>query len=211
MLLLAALLSLWVQGAVAPSDGQEVLVTVLAGATLVLAFHAGRMRRSLLVAATAFAAAAVTLSVARALGADIGEGAARLTNAALLLLGPPAVALGVVRDMRSRQAVRLQALFGVLALYVLVGMLFGFVFGAMDQLGGDPVFDDGVAATVSNCLYFSFTTLTTVGYGDVTTRSDLGHTVAIFEALIGQVYLVTIVSLLVGNLGRGRPRPTVGS
>jgi hypothetical protein len=41
-----------------------------------------------------------------------------------------------------------------------------------------------------------------VGYGDFVARSDLGHTLAIFEALIGQIYLVTVVSVLVSNLGR---------
>jgi hypothetical protein len=58
---------------------------------------------------------------------------------------------------------------------------------------------------VSECLYFSFTTLTTVGYGDLTARTDLGHTLAVFEALIGQIYLVTVVSLIVGNLRRRLP------
>ena len=52
-----------------------------------------------------------------------------------------------------------------------------------------------------NCLYFSFVTLTTVGYGDVLTRSDLGHTLAVTEALVGQIYLVTVVALLVSDLG----------
>jgi hypothetical protein len=41
----------------------------------------------------------------------------------------------------------------------------------------------------------------TVGYGDFVARTDAGHTLAIFEALIGQIYLVTVVSLIVGNLG----------
>jgi hypothetical protein len=55
---------------------------------------------------------------------------------------------------------------------------------------------------VSRCQYFSFTTLATVGYGDLTARSNFGHTLSVFEAVIGQVYLVTVVSLIVGNLGR---------
>jgi hypothetical protein len=55
-------------------------------------------------------------------------------------------------------------------------------------------------------VYFSFTTLTTAGFGDLTARTDLGHTLTVFEALIGQIYLVTVVSLIVSNLGRrGRP------
>jgi hypothetical protein len=57
---------------------------------------------------------------------------------------------------------------------------------------------------VSHCLYFSFTTLATVGYGDFVARTDLGHTLAISEALIGQIYLVTVVSLIISNLRRPR-------
>jgi hypothetical protein len=98
---------------------------------------------------------------------------------------------------------------GVLALYLLLGMLFALSYGAIDRLGGDPVFAGGEDATASRCLYFSFTTLTTVGYGDIVTRSDLGHTLAVFEALLGQIYLVTVVSVLVSNLRR-RPSGSGG-
>jgi hypothetical protein len=120
----------------------------------------------------------------------------------LAALGPPAVAIGVIRDLRSSRAVRVQAVMGVLSLYMLIGMFFAFVFGAIDRLGGDPFFADGTPATVANCLYYSFTTLTTVGYGDLTARTDAGHTLSILEALTGQIYLVTVVSLIVSNLGR---------
>jgi hypothetical protein len=85
---------------------------------------------------------------------------------------------------------------------MLIGMAFGFLYGAIDRFGGDSFFAGGDPATVSHCLYFSFTTLATVGYGDFVSRSDLGHTLAVSEALIGQIYLVTVVSLIVSNLGR---------
>ena len=65
-------------------------------------------------------------------------------------------------------------------------------------------------STIANCLYFSFTTLTTVGYGDLTAASNLGHTLAMSEALVGQIYLVTVVSLIVGNLGLRRREPAEG-
>jgi voltage-gated potassium channel Kch len=81
-------------------------------------------------------------------------------------------------------------------------MLFAFVYGAIDRLADDPFFSGADEATISRCLYFSFTTLTTVGYGDLVAASNLGRTLAIFEALLGQIYLVTVVSLIVSNLGR---------
>ena len=58
------------------------------------------------------------------------------------------------------------------------------------------------------CSYFSFSTLTTVGFGDLTARSDLGRTLAVLEALVGQLYLVTVVSVGVSNLV---PRARAGS
>jgi Ion channel len=91
----------------------------------------------------------------------------------------------------------------VLCIYILAGMFFAFVYGTMDRVG-HAFFTQGVQASVAHCLYFSFTTLTTVGYGDLTAATNLGHTLSVSEALIGQIYLVTIVSVIVANLGRSR-------
>ena len=211
VLLLVTLVSLAVQGVLPPGVWQQVVVAALAGASLLLALRAAQLRPSVQKAAAVLAGLVLAISVARAAGAGVSDGAARLMNASLLLFGPPAVALGVVRDLRRSGRVRVHAVMGVLALYILIGMLFGFVYGAVDKLGGDPFFASGASATVARCLYFSFTTLTTVGYGDLVARSDLGHTLAVFEALIGQIYLVTVVSLIVGNLGRPARSDDAGS
>ena len=203
LLLIATVSSLAVQGIVAPGAVQQVIVTALAGASLLLAFRAARLGPRLIQLAAALAIAALAVSILRATSGGIGEGAAGITNAALVALGPPAIAVGLVRDLRQKGVVTVQTLFGVLSLYMLVGMAFGFVYGAIDHLGGDPFFAGGQSASVSHCLYFSFTTLATVGYGDFVARSNLGHTLSISEALIGQIYLVTVVSLIISNL---RPR-----
>jgi hypothetical protein len=197
--------SLAVQGTVEPSALQRIAVTALAGASLLLAFRAARLSPRLIAFAAGIAVAALAVSILRATTGGIGEGAALLTNAALVALGPPAIAVGLVRDLRARGVVQIQSLFGVLSLYVLIGMAFGFIYGAIDRLGGDPFFAGHGSATVAHCIYFSFTTLATVGYGDFVARTDLGHTLAVSEALIGQIYLVTVVSLIVSNL-RGPAR-----
>jgi hypothetical protein len=202
LLLATVFVAVGVQGIVSPTGVQQVLVAALSGASLLLALLAANLGGRLLVPAAVAAAVVLALSVLSAIGGGVGEGVAGLMNAALVAFGPPAVAVGVIRDLRATGHVRLQAVMGVLALYMLLGMLFAFVYGAIDRLGGDPFFANGDAATTSRCLYFSFTTLTTVGYGDFVARTDLGHTLAIFEALIGQIYLVTVVSVLVSNLGR---------
>jgi hypothetical protein len=202
LLLLAAVLSLIVQGVVSPTALQQVIVTALAGAILLLALRSARLSPRVIQIASALAIAAFVVSIVRATAGGIGDGAARSMNAALIALGPPAIVVGLIRDLRETGSVRVQSLFGVLSLYMLIGMAFGFVYGAIDYFGGDPFFAAGQSATVSNCLYFSFITLSTVGYGDFVARTDLGHTLAVFEALIGQIYLVTVVSLIVTNLRR---------
>jgi voltage-gated potassium channel Kch len=84
-------------------------------------------------------------------------------------------------------------------------MDFTFVYGAAAALGSGDFFAEGADGTPSLRLYFSYVTLTTVGYGDYTPAGDLGHTLAIVEALLGQLYLVTVVAVIVSRLHFGRP------
>ena len=81
-------------------------------------------------------------------------------------------------------------------------MFFAFLYGVIGHHRGG-FFAGGQVPTVAHCLYFSFTTLTTVGYGDFTAASNLGHTLSVTEALIGQIYLVTVVAVIVSNLAFG--------
>jgi hypothetical protein len=205
LLLASVAVTVAVQGALPASDFQALLVSVLLGADLFLAMRVARARPVVVKLAAALAATGIAINLLRWLSDAVGAGEVRALNAAVVLLGPPAVAVGLVRTLRATRSVRIEAVTGVLSLYMLIGLLFAFVFGALDRLGGDPFFADGTPATMARCLYFSFTTLTTVGYGDLTARSDLGHTLCVFEALAGQIYLVTVVSLIVSNLGRRDP------
>jgi len=204
LLLATVLACVAVQGAAPPGDLQQIAVSVLLGASLVLAVRIARVKPGVMRLAVAFALAGVAVNIVKSLGGAFGDGEVRAMNAAVALLGPPAVATGLLRTLRVTHEVRLEAVSGVLSLYVLLGLLFAFLFGAVDRLGGAPFFADGQPATAAHCLYFSFTTLTTVGYGDFVARTDLGHTLCVFEMLIGQIYLVTVVSLIVSNLRRPR-------
>jgi Ion channel len=205
VLLGAIIVAFSIQGIAEPGRWEQIVTSALLGVTLLLAFFAADMRPKFLRPAAVVVAAMVLLSVVEAINGNIDSGATRITNAFLVLLAPPAIILGVVRSLRARQAVTLEAVFGVLCVYLLLGMFYAFVYGSIDHLGGAPFFAGGEQATVAKCLYFSFTTLTTVGYGDLTARTNLGHTLSVSEALLGQIYLVTVVSLIVANLGRGRP------
>jgi hypothetical protein len=204
LLLLAIVLAFSVQGIATPGRWEEVAVTVLLGITLLLALWAADARPWLVRAAAVVVIAVIVTSVEQAAEGTIDGAATRMANALLVALAPPAVVIGVIRNLRRKQSVTVQAVFGVLCVYLLVGMFFAFVYGSIDRLGSAPFFAAGASATVAHCLYYSFTTLTTVGYGDLTASSNLGHTLSVSEALIGQIYLVTVVSLFVGNLSQTR-------
>lgn len=194
-----------VEGIAEPGRWELVLLTVLLGTALLLSLQIARARPSVMRCTQAVIAAVVAFGFARAAGGHIDERAVRATTALLVALAPPAIVVGVVRRMRETQTVSVETVLGVLCVYVLLGLFFSFVYGAVDRLDGRPFFaQPGAAASMAACVYYSFTTLTTVGYGDLTAASNLGHTLSVTEALLGQIYLVTVVSLVVSNLGRRR-------
>jgi len=209
LLLGAIIVAFAIQGVAEPGKVEEILVSVLLGATLLLALWAADSKPRIMWPATVIVAALILATIIEAASGNVGGGATRIANALLVGLAPPAIIIGVIRSLRARQAVTLEAVFGVLCVYILLGMFFASVYGTIDRFGGNPFFAGGQSATVARCLYFSFTSLTTAGYGDFTARTNLGHTLSVSEALLGQIYLVTVVSLIVANLGRSRPAAKV--
>ncbi len=206
VLLGAIIIAFAVQGIAEPAPWEQIFMTALLGVTMLLAFWAGDAKPVVIRPAIVIVVLLVIASAVEAANGDVDAGATRVANALLVGLAPPMIVIGVLRSLRARQAVTLEAVFGVLCVYILVGMFFGYVYGAIDHLGGHPFFAGDQSTTVAHCLYFSFASLTTVGYGDLTARTNLGHTLSVSEALLGQIYLVTVVSLIVANLGRSRPR-----
>ena len=206
LLLGAIIIAFAIQGIAEPGKIEEILVAVLLGATLLLSLWVADAKPRVMWGAVLIVAALILISIIEAANGNVSGGATRIANALLVALAPPAIILGVLRSLRARQAVTLEAVFGVLCVYILLGMFFASVYGTIDRFGGNPFFAGGQTATVARCLYFSFASLTTAGYGDFTARSNLGHTLSVSEALLGQIYLVTVVSLIVANLGRSRPR-----
>jgi uncharacterized membrane protein len=102
---------------------------------------------------------------------------------------------------------------GAVCIYVLLGMLFAFLYAAIDGLSSGAFFVQTSHPTTPDFLYFSYITQTTVGYGDFTAKGDLGRALAVLEAVIGQLYLVTVIAVLVSRMsgnafGTGAPAPT---
>ncbi|MFI5003433.1 MAG: potassium channel family protein [Solirubrobacterales bacterium] len=114
---------------------------------------------------------------------------------------------GIVRLIGTR-GVTLQAVAGALTTYLLIGLEFALVVRVLVGIGPHPYFEQvsNAAVTQSQEIYFSFTTLTTTGYGDLTPILNIGRMLSVLEMLIGQIYLVTVIGLLIGNLRRGAER-----
>jgi hypothetical protein len=93
---------------------------------------------------------------------------------------------------------------GAVCIYVLVGLSFAFVFEAVGEFGSQPFFASQQTATRSDYVYFSFVTMATIGYGDLTAHGRLGRALTVTEGTLGQIHLVTAVAALVSNLGRAR-------
>lgn len=115
-----------------------------------------------------------------------------------------AIAVAIAKGAVAQNEVNSRSVAGAICVYLLVGMLFMFFFGVLAELGHGPFFAQGTDGTRPIRLYFSFTTLATIGYGDYTAASNLGHALAVLEGLIGQLYLVTVVAVVVTRLGRPR-------
>ena len=121
----------------------------------------------------------------------------------LLAVTAGVILAGLVRLVIERGVV-LQAVFGALAVYMLVGLMFAFLIGALATGESTPYFASGTDATQNARVYFSFTALTTTGFGDYTAATRAGRALAVLEMLVGQLYLVTVIATLVGNLRHQR-------
>jgi hypothetical protein len=193
-----------IEGIAEPGPWEYTLLTALLGATLVLALEVADAKSVVVQGAAVLAAGLFASTLIQSLTGSVDVRAFRISDAVLVSLAPPAIILGVVRSLRARGAVTVDAVIGVICVYILIGMFYAFVYGALDHLGHTSFFAGGAAASIPHCIYYSYTTLFTVGYGDFTAATNLGHTLSMSEALLGQIYLVTVVSLIVGNLGRRR-------
>lgn len=132
---------------------------------------------------------------------DVDNAVPRVLAMLFVVLTPVAVVYGLAHQLREDGVVTLQSMFAGLCIYLLIAIAFSFIFGVLDSLG-DPFFAGGRNGSTADLLYFSFTTMTTTGYGDFVAGTEPGRALAIAEAVIGQVYLVTVVALIVANLGR---------
>jgi hypothetical protein len=188
------------------TEAARVLTIFLQGFTLIAALIVSGVRRWLVHLAAAVTGIALVTAIGILIGSgDLDLGGGRVLGFLLVALAPPAILIGVVNQARRSGKITLRTMFGVLCVYLLIGTAFAYAYGITSAVENGSFFAEISGGEQSDFLYFSFTTMTTTGYGDLTAAQDLGRSLAITEALVGQIYLVTLVALIVGNLGRARP------
>jgi hypothetical protein len=197
---LVLILGSLVFAAAAPDADWTASVLLLAYcACLVGALWTSGVTRIASIHTVMLAVGAGVVAVAQLLtGGDVLTAIVALLTGALIFATIAVIALGVA----DQGSVNSQSVSGAICVYLLLGLLFTFLYGAIAALGDGAFFAQGSDGTRSERVYFSYVTLATLGYGDYTPGNDLGRTLAILEALTGQLYLVTVVALLVSRLAR---------
>jgi len=205
IVLVLILCSLTFQVAAPETELSRFLVLILHGAVLMSALLASHAHRTLVrFAGVAVVVAIIGSGIALVGPGELNEVPGGIVNMMFIGLTPIAVANGLIRELREERTVTIRTMFGVLCIYLLVGIFFAFLYGVLEYFLEPQFFAHVSNPDISDFLYFSFATLTTVGYGDLTTTTEVGRALAIMEALIGQIYLVTVVALIIANMGRSR-------
>lgn len=187
-----------------------LLSLCLLAAVVVLSFSRAGAPRSWRWTAIASIGVAVLIGVADLVTADVAledVDAIGAAPAALLALSLAMTLPAVLAAAFAHRRITVNTVTAAITAYLLLGLLFATVFRAVDLATTTPFFVQDEAPGQADFVYFSFVTLTTVGYGDLTTATGLGRGLATLEALIGQIYLVTTVAIVVSRLGQERQRP----
>jgi hypothetical protein len=198
-LLLLVLICAYVLSAFTTGRGTDAAQLALYGGTAILSLRTSSVpkRHLKLIAAALIVGSGVMVAIS--LTSQTGRGIADVWIAVTLLF----VIVVIVRSVLSKETVTIQSIYGAFSAYMIVGLMFASVFAAIDHLGAAHFFADHEAANTETFQYFSFTTLTTLGYGDFTAVGSPGRAIAVLEALTGQVFLATLVARLVAGF---RPR-----
>lgn len=185
----------------------ESWFTLFAGALQVIALVVTLRVSGVRKGASQFgSAAAVAVFFAAVLAVATGDTDRTTIGIALWLLLTMATIVAIIRRLVGYRRVTIQLVLGLLSIHVLLGLSFGLAYLFFDAVGG-PAFAQGPQG-LSGSLYFSFVTLTTLGFGDLSPGSNVVRALSVAEAFIGQLYLVSVVAFAVGRLGLPPGRQT---
>jgi len=182
------------------------VVNALVGVMLVLAIRsAGVSRRWVrvvdIVVAVGVALLFILLIIELSTGQDGGGGIGTSPSfiVVILALFSP---IAVVSRLVQHRSITIATLLGAVTGFLLIANGFNFAFRAVDSVSSTPFF--GMEQSSTSFMYFSLVTVTTLGYGDLSPATEVARLLATTEAIIGQVYLVTVVAMAVGLFAQQR-------
>ncbi len=202
MVLVLIVVTIALAGLLGGSAWGRPIVVVAMAITLqvgLAASRAGRRRRRI---ATIASALLVVVAVAGAVAGSehVAVVAISLMTVLLAVLLP----LAILRDLAEKTWIDVKTIAGAMCIYLLLGLFFATLYMTVDVLSPAGFFAQDVPNDAFDFIYFSYITMATVGFGDLTPAGNTARMLTVLEALIGQIYLVTVVALLVGNIGRQR-------
>jgi len=183
--------------AVAGGSASQAITALLAGGAATLAMAASRAHRwAIRVSWVAWIAATITIALP---GSQEEVTAVAAGVLGVLLIAAPVV---ILRRVALHTIVTATTLWGAIAAYLSLGIALSFIYATIQGL--DPTaFNDVAAGGLGEFNYFSFVTMTTLGYGDITPASDLARALVVFQTIIGQIFLIVVVARVVSLLGTG--------
>jgi hypothetical protein len=191
------------------SSWGTIIVLLLQTATLLVALFASHAGPRAMVVGTVATAVVVIgiLGIVLTGNYEAARLAYMLTMMAIVAVTP----IVIVRRLFSHTRVTLSTVLGAACIYLLLGLFYSVVYNLFAAISHDAFFAQKTLAETfaSDYIYYSYITIATVGFGDLTAASRLGQMITVTEALIGQLYLVTIVSLVVSNIGYQRRNRTL--
>lgn len=183
----------------------HLVITLLLGTTLWFTLLVSEAPRIWQVLAIAFLLASTMLTLVGIVAPETNEfGQVTTLVGGLLLIVTPFV---ILRRITTHTVVTNETVLGAICVYLLLGFSFAFIYLAIAFFGATPFFEGQAPKTTTDFLFFSYTTLTTVGYGNLVPAGSVGQTFAMLEALSGQIYLVIVVARLVSLWGQARSAP----
>jgi hypothetical protein len=188
-----------------PQQWARIVTVTLEGVTLLAALVAARSRRGLFRVAALVVLFAILGAIASLAVSSAADTTGWFFALNVLLVGAAPVAIGYA--LYRRVVVDIRTVLGSICIYLLIGFMYAFAYAAIGTIGSQPFFVQVRDPHLSVYLYFSFVTQTTVGYGDYTAAASFGRTLATSEALVGQLYLVTVIAVLVSRMSSGNRTP----
>jgi hypothetical protein len=194
-LVFALVLTTYVLASLLTNRGwSAVVLTVATSATSIVALTSSHARPRLV--RTTIWLSGLTVALA-AVAAASGE-RYWLNLASVVQIGLLTVAMAaVLRRVVTTAEVGSRTILGALSVYTVLGILFTFLYGMIDRVQGGPFFEGVPHPQGSDFLFFSYTTLTTTGYGNLVPGGQPGRMISGLEMMLGQIFLVTLVAGLV--------------